>query len=486
MRARVDDGVFGHGDSDAAHLVEVQAEVQNLHARIAAVVAQFLDFVGDDAEILGDDGKILDRLLHLFEERLAGTLAPAAVDRRLRLAVDLPVRLEAAEVVKPHDVDERAKLPEASLPPAVAVLLHRRPVVLRVAPQLSRRAEVVGRHARDRLRRAVLVEREQALVRPDVDAVVRDEDGHVAHDFDALLSRVVVQVFPLFVKQILPELLAADLVRQALSRRTKRGVLSLFQLGLPLEPRRFLVLNLQGLEERVVVKPGRLLIAEIPESVAFSLFLEVLPRTLQMLLLECPCPLIIDESRRTVGRRLHVTRCKQSVVDEHIERNEHGIARERRRRLIRRIAEITDGAQRQNLPDLLPGGGEEIDEAISVAAKIADAVLRRQRRRMKQDARFAREAPLLLHGLVDAPRKGRELHGQDAALNLHAFLPFNSFLQRSLQEITDIEHDLLLLCTTAVDNDDEGFVLRGCAELVRAASDRARIGEDVALARERQ
>ena len=105
---------------------------------------------------------------------------------------------------------------------------------------------------------------------------------------------------------------------------------------------------------------------------------------------------------------------------------------------------------------------------------------------MKQDARFAREAPLLLHGLVDARRKGRELHGQDAALNLHAFLPFNSFLQRSLQEIANIEHDLLLLCTTAVDDDDEGFVLRGCAELVRAASDRARIGEDVALARERQ
>ena len=101
---------------------------------------------------------------------------------------------------------------------------------------------------------------------------------------------------------------------------------------------------------------------------------------------------------------------------------------------------------------------------------------------MKQDARFAREAPLLLHGLVDARRKGRELHSQDAALNLHAFLPFKSFLQRSLQEITNIEHNLLLLCTTAVDDDDEGLVLRGCTELVRAASDRARIGEDVALA----
>ena len=60
VRTRVDDGVFGHGDSDAAHLVEVQAEVQNLHARIAAVVTQSLDFIGDDAKILGDDGKVLD------------------------------------------------------------------------------------------------------------------------------------------------------------------------------------------------------------------------------------------------------------------------------------------------------------------------------------------------------------------------------------------------------------------------------------------
>ena len=101
---------------------------------------------------------------------------------------------------------------------------------------------------------------------------------------------------------------------------------------------------------------------------------------------------------------------------------------------------------------------------------------------MKQDAGFAREAPFLLHGFVDARRKRRNLHGQDAALNLHALLPFDGFLQRSLQEIADLEHDLLLLCTTAVNNDDEGFVLRGCTELVRAASDRARIGEDVALA----
>ena len=77
---------------------------------------------------------------------------PGPLTQRPRIAVsasrrDLPVRLEAAEVVDPHDVDEsRARARMRSI--------HQRsrapralPAVERVAPELAGRAEVVGRHA---------------------------------------------------------------------------------------------------------------------------------------------------------------------------------------------------------------------------------------------------------------------------------------------------------------------------------------------------
>ena len=61
----------------------------------------------------------------------------------------------------------------------------RGPVVERVAPELAGGAEVVGRHAGDGQRPAVVVELEQLLVGPDVGAVEGDEDRHVADDLHA-------------------------------------------------------------------------------------------------------------------------------------------------------------------------------------------------------------------------------------------------------------------------------------------------------------
>ena len=61
------------------------------------------------------------------------------------------------------------------------------PAVQRVAPALAGGAEVVGRHAGHHGRPAVRVELEQLGPRPDVGALVGDEDRHVADDLDAAL-----------------------------------------------------------------------------------------------------------------------------------------------------------------------------------------------------------------------------------------------------------------------------------------------------------
>ena len=76
------------------------------HSREPAVVAQFLDRRRDDAEVFRDDGQLAHALLERVEELAVGALDPLAVDGGRLAAGNLPVGLEAAEVVDAHDVHQ--------------------------------------------------------------------------------------------------------------------------------------------------------------------------------------------------------------------------------------------------------------------------------------------------------------------------------------------------------------------------------------------
>jgi len=93
----------------------------------------------------------------------------------------------------------------ALLPPGVTVLRHGVPAVQRIAPALTGRAEVIGRHACDHGRFAALVEQVLAGMGPDVGRVVRDKNGRVARDQDAARIGVLAQALPLHVKTPLHE-----------------------------------------------------------------------------------------------------------------------------------------------------------------------------------------------------------------------------------------------------------------------------------------
>ncbi len=95
-----------------------------------------------------------------------GACDPAAALGRRVAARYLPVGREAAEVVDADDVHERERRAHALDPPAEAVRAHPLPVVKRVAPELPRLAEVVGRDSGDDRGRAVLLELEQVGVAP--------------------------------------------------------------------------------------------------------------------------------------------------------------------------------------------------------------------------------------------------------------------------------------------------------------------------------
>ena len=202
MRARVDDAVgrITLGAEERAAGVVAEGELQDSHPRKPEVVAKLIDVGRDHAEILGDDRSRSERRRHGVEELPAGARQPAAMLRCGMIARNLPVAGEAAEVVDPEHVDQREGVGEAGNPPVEALLLVDVPAVERIAPALTRLAEVVGRDAGHHCRPAASVELEELGAAPHVGAVVGDEDRQVADDRDAEIVGPATKPRPLVVE----------------------------------------------------------------------------------------------------------------------------------------------------------------------------------------------------------------------------------------------------------------------------------------------
>jgi glycosyltransferase involved in cell wall biosynthesis len=99
---------------------------------------------------------------------------------------------ECARLVNPGDVDDLQCRSHALDQHFESVCFHALPVVERITPKLARTAEVVGRHAGDDERAAVLVQLELIRIGPDVRRVLGHEDRQVADDLDAALVAVVL------------------------------------------------------------------------------------------------------------------------------------------------------------------------------------------------------------------------------------------------------------------------------------------------------
>src|SRR5205807_1244847 len=94
------------------------------------------------------------------------TFHPPAVDRGLLSGRDFPKRLKSAEMIHPHYIEHLECRAHSFHPPTISVVREHVPAVERIPPQLSRRAEIIGRNARHG------VPPEQFGMRPDVGAVL--------------------------------------------------------------------------------------------------------------------------------------------------------------------------------------------------------------------------------------------------------------------------------------------------------------------------
>src|SRR5712671_2144855 len=114
---------------------------------------------------------------------------------------NFPVLLETAKVVETNVIDAFGGPAKALHPPVIAILLHHIPAVEWVAPALAGDTEIVWGDAADRCWIQVSVELEQVRIRPDIGAVIVEEDGDIADHANRTFGSVVAQRVPLLKKE---------------------------------------------------------------------------------------------------------------------------------------------------------------------------------------------------------------------------------------------------------------------------------------------
>jgi len=161
-------------------------------------------------------------------------------------------------------------------------------------------------------------------------------------------------------------------------------------VGLPLCPRHVVVRTLDRHEEREVIEPVRMVMTERLETIA-----QGNRRGRRKALEHCwpQCSAVCDDGLKIDGTvrecRAALAGGQQTICDEVVERDQQRVAGERRKALIRRIP-VTGRPQRQDLPDALARGSEQVYELVSAVTEVANPVGSGKRCRVEKDATRAR------------------------------------------------------------------------------------------------
>ena len=273
-----------------------------------------------------------------------------------------------------YPIDEVEQRTEAVHPPGVACARECIPTVVGIAPQLPGRAEVVRRNTGDHCWPAVRLELKPLGPRPDVGAVVGDKDREIAHDVDRACVARLAYAVPLLEEEELRQLVQLNLLLPP-GRPPRDGRrFAPCDIGFPHRPRHVLVPGFDRHEEGVVIQPGALRGAEAVEPVAQrgGRTGKALEHSRPERLTMRNHPRVVDQSIVKAKGAAKLRSGKQVLLDQQVEADEEGIAGKRGKTLVRRIA-VACRAERQYLPQALPGFGQDIDELVRAAAEVADA-----------------------------------------------------------------------------------------------------------------
>ena len=114
------------------------------------------DLGRNDAQILGNDRQVAQATLNRLEEILTRSFYPSADHCGGFFGRDLPVGIEAAEVVDPDDINLLEGFSQAVLPPGEIIPGHQVPTVQWIAPSLASFTEIIRRYSGYDPRRSIL------------------------------------------------------------------------------------------------------------------------------------------------------------------------------------------------------------------------------------------------------------------------------------------------------------------------------------------
>jgi hypothetical protein len=140
----------------------------------------------------------------------------------------------------------------------------------------------------------------------------------------------------------------------------------------------------EGAIERVIVEPAPALLTEALESLPLlggAPLLKHRERLSEHPLAEVRRGLEIDAISREIRLLCEVIGREEPLVGQDVEADKEGVPGERRSGAVRGAA-FARRAHRQHLPEALPGGSEETNEAARAIAEIATSIRTRQARRV--------------------------------------------------------------------------------------------------------
>src|SRR5207247_239875 len=179
----------------------VEGELKNPAPRQMELVEEGPYVRRDQPQVLGDERQSVQLSLYRAEELGARSCHPLSSLGSRCFSRYVPGGCEPSKMIQANGVHMRQQGTQAVYPPTIAGLAMDIPVIKRVAPELSRGTEGVGRHTSKKARPLPLVQQKQFRVGPHVTRIGGNKKGQVAYQTYALGMRVLLESLTLTEQQ---------------------------------------------------------------------------------------------------------------------------------------------------------------------------------------------------------------------------------------------------------------------------------------------
>src|SRR5215471_19860049 len=215
--------------------------------------AQGLHIGRDQPQILGDERQRAQLARNGGEKLGARAGHPFAASRAHGSRRDVPGGGKSPKMVEPDHVDIRQQRTEAIKAPPVARCSDGVPVINRISPELSQRAEIIGRYSGNEAWPVSLIELEQSGIGPHVARIPGNVERQVADEAQAFAVRIFLETTALPAEQELRKAHLGDRFSEFLLGRAESNTTALDQLCRPFEIIDALASRLERPEQRVVL-----------------------------------------------------------------------------------------------------------------------------------------------------------------------------------------------------------------------------------------